>query len=167
VTSPPGRTGIRLATHADLAALGGIRAQAWRETYTGQLPESIIDAQYDRIPLAVRHWQRALDEGGSIWLALADGEIVGHAQAVLTEDASAPVPLELAALYLLRRAQGIGLGRRLTWTAIGDAPCLVWVLETNQSAMGFYRVIGFEPDGARREVAPGFGGVGEVRLVRH
>ena len=110
--------------------------------------------------------QQALDDGLSVWVALVDDEIVGHAHARISDEPDAVRPLELASLYLLRRAQGIGLGRRLLWTAIGDAPCQLWVLEGNERAITFYRGAGFEADGARKEVAPAFEGALELRMVR-
>ncbi len=160
-------TTIRPATPDDLGALAQVRATAWREAYTGLLPEAVIAAQWERIPRAIELWQRALDAGETVWLGLLDGEIVGYAHASVDSSPQAPVPLELVGLYLLRRAQGLGLGKALVRTAVGDAACHLWVVESNEQAIGFYRSVGFELDGARQEVAPVFEGVLQARMVRH
>lgn len=157
---------IRLAGHDDLQVIAEVRADAWAETYTGLLPEALVSAQLRRVPTVVRHLQGVLDEGGSLWLAQLDGAVVGHAYARASYQPDAPRALELSSLYLLRRAQGIGLGRRLLWTAIGDSPCQLWVLQSNERAIAFYRAAGFEHDGAQRELAPSFEGAQEIRMVR-
>ncbi len=157
---------IRLANHTDLDDIARTRALAWAETYPGLIPSTVIEAQVDRVPAVVRHLQQALDDGLSVWVAIADGAIVGHAHATISDDPNAAQPLELASLYLLRRAQGIGLGRRLLFTALGDSPGQLWVLESNERAIRFYRTAGFEADGARRKVAPAFEGAEEIRMVR-
>ena len=135
------------------------------KAYTGLLPEAVIAAQWERIPRAIELWQRALDAGETIWLGLLDGEIVGYAHASVDSSAPAPVPLELVGLYLLGRAQGLGLGKALVRTAVGDAACHLWVVESNEQTIGFYRSVGFELDGARQEVAPAFEGVLQARMV--
>lgn len=168
--APPDRVGpprpvIRPATSADLTELADVRALAWRESYAGLLPDAVIEAQVDRKPQVIGLWERALERDESIWLALVEDHLVGYAHAAAAP-AQAPAPLELVGLYLLRRAQGLGLGRALVHTAVGDAPCLVWVLENNEPAIGFYRAAGFEPDGARQEVAPVFEGIQQIRMVR-
>lgn len=160
-------TTIRSATADDLSTLAQVRATAWREAYTGLLPEAVITAQWERMPRVVELWQQALDAGETVWLGLMDGEIVGYAHASVDSSPQAPMPLELVGLYLLRRAHGLGLGRALLRTAVGDAACHLWVVESNEQAIGFYRAAGFELDGARQEVAPVFEGVLQARMVRY
>lgn len=48
------RTGIRLATRADLPDVARVRAEAWAETYPGLLPDAVIKAQFDRTEGVVR-----------------------------------------------------------------------------------------------------------------
>lgn len=158
--------GIRLATYADLEPALRMRAAAWRESYSGVIPDAAIDAHASALPASLAHWTGRLDEGASVWLAVEQNEIVGLAAAGVTGEPDAPTPLELEVLYLLDRAKGRGVGRRLLWTAVGDAPCYLWVLSGNARAIAFYERHGFVLDGAIQELAASFAGARHLRMVR-
>ena len=158
--------GIRLATHADLEPALRMRAAAWRESYAGLVPTAAIDAHTAALPASLAHWTRRLDEGASLWLAVEQGQVVGLAAAGVTGEPDAPTPLELEMLYLLERVKGRGVGRRLLWTTVGDAPCYLWVLAGNTPAITFYERHGFVLDGATQESAAVFEGVKQRRMTR-
>ncbi|MEE6273363.1 GNAT family N-acetyltransferase [Georgenia wangjunii] len=163
MTSDPVPARIRPAHVADAEAVAAVHAQAWRETYSGSVPDDVF-AEMERT--GPDGWRRALaDPGGmATWLAERSGEVVGLAQAHAVGPGNVR-PLQLSVLYVLRAHQGTGTGQRLLDVAVGDAPCFLWVAEDNPRAIAFYRRNGFEPDGAR-EIEERWGGVAGVRLVR-
>jgi GNAT superfamily N-acetyltransferase len=132
----------RLAHPQDAATLARIHAAGWRESYQGQLPAEVI-AMAAETRLLPR-WLRSLTEGGTRVAIAGD---LGFAEAgPQRADAWAArgFPGELHAIYLLRAAQGRGLGRALMTLALGPAPqpFTVLVLETNAGAHGFYEALG-------------------------
>ncbi len=132
----------RLACPEDAAALARIHATGWRESYPGQLPARVI-AMADEARL-LPLWQRTLTEDRTRVAIAGD---LGFAEAGPQREAvwaKRGFPGELYAIYLLRKAQGRGLGRALMARALGPAPrpFTVLVLETNTGAHGFYEALG-------------------------
>lgn len=154
---------IRPANALDAPAIAAVHLRCWHETYGGAVPDEVY-AQ--RAADAPAEWERELadPDGPTTWLAQRDGEAVGFAQAV-APGAGHVRPLELRLLYVVAAEQGRRTGTHLLQLAIGDAPCQVWVVESNVRAQGFYRHHGFELDGERRAVAAG-GALAEVRMLR-
>ena len=157
--------GVRPATPADAAAIGGCHVACHRETYAGLLSPAFLAAR-DPARFAA-NWARALARPGepTTFLAAVDGEVVGLAQAVPSRDDPPVRPLELTTLYLRAAQHGSGLGQALLDAAIGDRPASLWVAEANPRARRFYERNGFRPDGTRAVVAA-WEGIAEVRLVR-
>ena len=64
---------------------------------------------------------------------------------------------ELAAIYLVPEAWGMGVGRQLMASALaalsdaGYDEALLWVLDTNSRARRFYEAAGWQADGAVKE----------------
>lgn len=156
---------VREAARDDAERIAATHAAAWRETYTGQVPESVL-VDVERAGPA--RWAADLAEPGprASWIAVEreTGEVV----AVAVAEAMGPGhvrPLRLNVLYVLRRWHGQGLGGVLLERALGDAPAYLWVAEGNVAAEGFYRRHGFEHDGARH-VEERWGGLADLRMVR-
>jgi ribosomal protein S18 acetylase RimI-like enzyme len=96
-----------------------------------------------------------------VTLAVADRwEIVGYAQGGPSRR-GAPGEAEIATLYLVRSAQGRGLGRRLladtarALAARGAKSLVISVMRDNFAARGFYEHLGGEPEPERLEPGPG------------
>lgn len=134
-------TDIRPARPGDADALAQIHVDAWAETYPGLLP-AVALAQFD-LPTR-RAWWTCQLEKGTTRIRLAPG--LGFAEMGPQRDPRlAPRwPEELYALYVLRRAQGTGLGRRLLAAVDAGRPFTALVLEGNARAARFY-----EKSGAR------------------
>ncbi len=161
---------IREARLTDLDAAAGVRARCWRESFTGVLPESVLDNADAWAPEMAQRWgSEMIDRGTTYWLGVdadAGGEIVGIAHADAAFEADAPASLELKTLYVLKRAKGTGLATALLHRAVGeDVPAYLWVIEGNDRAIAFYRKHGFEADGAVRDIQPGWPGGRQVRMV--
>lgn len=162
---------IRQATVLDAPAMAAMKAAAWREAYTGVVPDDVLDRQGSDAAVAslAGFFHQQMSEGASYWLVIdhdADGEIVGLANAMPSRDVDAPTPLELVAIYLRERVTGTGVGEALLQYVIGDADCSLWVLEHNPRARAFYTKHGFVADGARQPVWEDLPEVVEIRMVR-
>lgn len=143
----------------DAADLARVHVTAWRETYRGLLP----DAYLDRMSLDehARRFARALISGEELVLAAADrwglvGYAAGGPSRSWRENEA-----EVTRLYVLRSAQGKGLGRRLlsgaakVLAANGARSLVISVLRDNLRARGFYEHLGGEPEPVRMERGPG------------
>jgi len=156
---------IRQAVARDAAAIGAVHAQSWREAYAGIMSPRWIARVSARERTA--RWRRILagPQPEGTWVAVADGTIVGFASAGPARDDDPPRPLELWSLYLLESHQGLGIGRALVETAIGDRPAYLNVLRDNARTIGFYRRMGFEPDGHTGTLSY-WENVADIRMVR-
>ena len=159
---------LRIPTLDDVDAIADVHRAAWHDTYTGKLPQELID-RLAAPGLREEQWREWLAPG---WRATGRrivvgevvGRIVGFACAQPTPEPEAPRPLELRLLYSLTETHGSGLGAALFDAVVGDAPAWLWVHETNARALAFYRRRGFaleEPPVTRYE-GPPF----DLRMVR-
>lgn len=154
---------LRRAVPEDAAAIARVHLQSWREAYShimspGWMSRLSADERLER-------WTAMLAEGASPLLVLVDGEVVGFAEHGASRDTDPPRAHELYSLYLLEAHQGRGLGRALLEGAIGTGPAMLYVLERNERAIGFYRACGFAPDG-HTTTLPYWEDVVDVRMVR-
>lgn len=150
---------IRAATTGDAAAIAAVHVTGWRETYTGLLPDAML-AGLDEGERAQR-WARMLGDGETrAFVAEQGGAIIGFASGNPQRDAGlrdGGFAGEIGAIYLLRRAQGLGLGRVLMAAAARDlrdrgfAAASLWALRDNLQARGFYERLGGEIVSAREE----------------
>jgi len=137
---------FRRATPADAEAIGAMHVQAWREAYAGLMADDVL-AGLDPMQRAAM-WHGIIAEGGAVWLAEQDGAVVGFGSCGRQRDESLPFAGEIGALYVLRRAQRRGIGRRLMAAMAGDllaqgwSSASLWVLEDNAPARRFYEALG-------------------------
>ncbi|HYE52895.1 MAG TPA: GNAT family N-acetyltransferase [Azospirillaceae bacterium] len=149
---------IRQAEFGDAAAIAAVHVASWRETYGGLLHDVVLAAQ--SVEERTARWHQILrspDRACDNFVALAEGGIVGFASSGPCRGAGLPADSEIYAIYLLRRAQGLGLGRRLLehcmdalWTH-GHRSAGLWVLEENRGTRGFYEAMGGVPRGTKVE----------------
>jgi GNAT superfamily N-acetyltransferase len=149
----------------DADEAGAVHTLIWQEAYAGLMPAEYLSG-LDPARSAERHRARILDPrpGVDEWLARDELGIVGLTSSGPGRDPEPPVPQELYAINVLRRAHGTGLADELLARAVGDRPAYLWVLDGNERAMAFYRRHGFADDGGRKpEPATG---IVEIRMVR-
>lgn len=160
VVFPPGPT--------DAEALARVHVTSWRETYEGLLPAAFLARMSE--PDYARRFARALTRPGPHDVTLAAGDrygLLGYASGGPSRRGEAG-EAEIAVLYVLRAAQGEGVGRALmsetarTLKAKGAASLVVSVLRDNIRARGFYEHLGGAPDPPRQEPGPGGGLLYEV-----
>jgi ribosomal protein S18 acetylase RimI-like enzyme len=146
---------------ADAEALARVHVRSWRETYRGLLP----DAYLARMSEAdfTRRFRRALTLPGPddvTLLAVTREGLIGYVQGGPSR-ARREAEGEVQTLYVLRQAQGLGLGRRLlsgaarALAAQGARSMLIAVLRDNLRARGFYEHLGGEAEPATLERGPG------------
>ncbi|MEO7027112.1 MAG: GNAT family N-acetyltransferase, partial [Caulobacteraceae bacterium] len=147
----------------DADGLARVHVQAWRETYQGLLPDAYLDRM--SLPLHAGRFRAQLAAARPREVVLtveSAAGLIGYCAGETGEGAA-----EVFTLYLLRRSQGRGLGRRLltAWAraAVGGGARRLglWVLEGNLRARAFYRHLGAAY--AERRPARGFAGRMEVR----
>ena len=131
-----------------------VHYQAWRETYPGLMPDSVLAAHtLERCREQSNDRRRANSTNTFVALDRENGDrVVGfgtlshHAR----DFVSVPDAGEITALYVLQDFQGQGIGKDLL------EHCLVWlprprvalfVLKGNDKAIGFYQHMGFRLTG--------------------
>ncbi len=155
---------LRRATPADAEALARMHVQAWREAYTGQMPDAVLSGLHVASRAAM--WQQVMAQTTQVQLAIRDGEIVGFGASRPQPDPSLPFAGEIGAIYVLRRMQRRGVGRRLMAAIAGDllkrglGSASLWVLESNAPARGFYQAYGGREVTRREQERDGFSAVG-------
>jgi ribosomal protein S18 acetylase RimI-like enzyme len=145
---------------SDAEELARVHVTSWRETYRGLLPDAFL-ARMSEAGFARRFRRQLSAPGGSLTLAAADRYgLVGYLQGGPSRRGVAG-EAEVATLYVLRQAQGRGLGGRLmtdgarALAAQGSTSLMISVLRDNIRARGFYEHLGGEPEAARQEPGPG------------
>ena len=132
----------------DAAGLAQVHVQSWRETYPGIVAARHLERM--SIPAYARRWQTRLMELDEVVLVAegADG-LVGFCSGDLDRrNGAEPGEAEVHTLYVLKSAQGLGLGRRLITGAIralaarGATAVTVGVLRENRAARAFYEQLG-------------------------
>jgi GNAT superfamily N-acetyltransferase len=142
---------IRPATPADAAGIARVHVQSWRETYAGIVPEAHL-AGLD-VAARTQRWHDSLSGAKPPWqafVAVSDahgGDILGFVSLGAAREDFNGFAGELYALYLLRAAQGTGIGRQLfdaarqSLKSCGINGMYLWVLADNPTD-GFYRHMG-------------------------
>ncbi len=165
---------IRQAVLTDAAALAGVHVRAWREAYTGRMPQELLDGL--SVPDRTASWQRILqseaesDAPWRSWLAEDDDRrVVGFVSIGPSRDDDADITehTELYALYVLSDAYGTGVGQALLdVTSALSRPTSLWVLDDNPRAQAFYRRNGFAFDGAEKVEERAGASLRELRMIR-
>jgi len=144
---------------ADAEALAHVHVTSWRETYQGLLPDAFLARMSE--PGFARRFRRSLSLVDDVTLGAADRSgIVGYASGGPSRR-GVHGEGEITVLYVLRAAQGHGLGRRLltetarALAARGATSLMISVLRENLPARGFYEHLGGMAKSPRREPGPG------------
>ena len=167
---------IRVATEHDLEAIASVHVASWRETYPGIIPDQAIAAM--TLDWRVEQWRQRLtvsledsDVRAATFVAEWAGEVVGFAWGDVPTTASSDGRSKVAevnTIYLLRSAQGCGLGRLLftrlvsELAALGATSFFLWMSAGNP-ASGFYEHLGGMVSGSKKRM---FGDV-SIDAVRY
>lgn len=136
---------------ADREGRAFVHYMAWKETYAGLMPESVLTAHtLERCREAGR---RSNSQNTFVALDRANGDrVVGFATLSPSARAFVSVPEagEIVALYVLKEFQGKGLGRQLLESCLAWLPqprVALFVLKGNEKAIRFYEHMGFRLNG--------------------
>jgi ribosomal protein S18 acetylase RimI-like enzyme len=148
---------LRDAEPADAPALAALAALAFRETFGTNYPpedlETFLASAY-ALPKIVNELK---DPAYRCFVTEDDEGLAGYAllhEGAVESCVTAPDPIELERIYVLRRALGSGLGQRLldhcvtSAAASGRRALWLGVWEHNLRAQAFYLRNGFEEVGS-------------------
>lgn len=160
---------IRKAKQNDISDVAHIHFTSWHATYADLLPEAYRDKE-NNLSQKVAMWGKIiLSSGVSTWIAYdAENNNDGFIS-YFTKDHEC----EITTLYILPQYQNLGLGTKLTNSAIDDISqhnrCIslsLWVLKTNLTAISFYEKIGFKSDGKHSEEPYEDTKIIDIRMVK-
>jgi GNAT superfamily N-acetyltransferase len=160
---------IRFATPADAAAIAEIHVQTWRAAYAGIVPAAVLASlsETDR----ARQWKQGIEsDPRRVLVAEADGRMTGWIAVGPCRDADGQGLGEVYAVYVRPAVWHAGVGRALMAAGEeelrrrGRPETALWVLERNERARDFYVRLGYEPDGATKELALGGAALRELRF---
>ena len=145
---------IRNAVPEDAPDIAKVHIQSWKETYPGIMPQQRIDALNQES--STRNWLAGFERKDEIFVAVVAGQVVGFVsggknriQDGCESGEANKCDCELAAMYLLRDFQGLGIGKALLHTLaerfkdLGFSSMVAWVAEKNPSVQ-FYAHLGGE-----------------------
>ena len=164
---------IREMTLADCERVSEIRIRGWQHAYRGLMPQPYLDGLSVTADAERRRTWFAEGNGSVVNLvAELDGTVVGWAAHGPYRDGETRTgDAELYAIYVDPDAWSTGAGRALMAVAEEAlaseyTAALLWVLEDNPRARGFYERAGFRPDGAEEPFEVDGVPVPEVRYVK-
>jgi ribosomal protein S18 acetylase RimI-like enzyme len=139
---------VRQATVLDVAAIGRIEVETWRETYPGVLPDKLLIGLSPR--QRARSWTAYVARSpADILVATAErGAVVGFGNCGAQRGAVPGLAGEIFTLYVAPEHQGRGIGRQLLMGLFrrlvrSDLPsAVVWVLAQNPSRFFYERTGG-------------------------
>lgn len=152
-----GEAVIRSATLDDARAIAVVHVKSWHGAYEGLLPDSLLRGI--SVDQRERRWRQTIGGVGSgqVLVVIVAGLLRGFAHLCQSPDGNVRRQVgQLDALYLDPSCWGRGLGRQLHDRALealgaqGFRSAVLWVLEGNARARGFYERMGWMPDGARK-----------------
>lgn len=137
---------IHRAQKSEAADVADVHLASWRAAYRGIIPHTPLEQMIARRGDA--WWKKAISRGTHVIVIDFNGEIIGYATVGINRARTLPYDGEIYELYLLPEYQGIGLGRQLFEDAqrvlshYGMKNNVLWVLEENEVACGFYDRMG-------------------------
>jgi RimJ/RimL family protein N-acetyltransferase len=152
---------IRYANINDAKVLGEIHSLSWKATYKGIVPDEVLSSITSE--KRQRYFEKALTEG---WeedaIIFKDNKAVGlicigKCRDMDKEDYCG----EIWGIYLLPEYWNKGIGYELINWGLDELKkrnykkVTLWVLEENLNARRFYEKIGFQHDGAAKEITIG------------
>jgi GNAT superfamily N-acetyltransferase len=149
---------LRPAALADVRAIAEVHVASWQAAYRGLLPDPVLakleveprEQMFRQVLTAPR------TPGMALWVGESQGRIDGFVAFGPERDRGEEALGEIYALYADRRAWGTGLGTALLAQACdqlrrsGCSEAVLWVLDSNRRARGFYERRGWRADGGRK-----------------
>lgn len=152
---------IRYANAGDAKTLGEILSRSWRAAYKGVVPGSVLESMTPES--CAERLRKSFAEG---WegaaLVFVEGEAAGLAcVGACRDEDKGPSVGEVWGMYLLPEYWNRGIGSYCMRWALDELKArnyikaVLWVLEENHNARGFYEKRGFRMDGTVKRVVLG------------
>ena len=148
---------IRKATLDDISEIARIHVETWKKAYSGIIVQEYLDAL--SIERRKESWKKILNGNTETYVAVCEDGLAGWINFAPSRDEDGDGVYEIYGLYVQPKSWGKGIGKRLMEKAenillseynhLGDVT--LWVLEENHSSRAFYRKVGYEPDGIKKE----------------
>ncbi|WP_394250484.1 GNAT family N-acetyltransferase [Vibrio profundi] len=145
---------IRSATINDVQPIAMVHVASWAEAYDGLLPKSFIESY--NMERRQKLWTNTLANNlADVLVAECGNEIVGFLSYRAPRGDQTGHSIELNSLYIKSEFYSLGIGRRLLDNfekRISNSSyeqVVLWVLDTNQRALNFYRKHGFSETGLK------------------
>ena len=160
---------IRKADQNDASDIAHIHFESWSATYSNLLPETYKNKE-NNLSQKMEMWGKLLPSPGvNTWIAYdTENTTVGFISYFKKDH-----ECEITTLYLLPQFQNLGIGTKLINAALIDAfQCNIcsslslWVLQTNLSAISFYKKFGFESDSQFHEELYEGIKITDVRMIK-
>ena len=163
---------IRKATKEDLEGIAKVHVNSWNETYTGLMPQSYLDKR--SVEGQLQYYQQTPNIEDLFNVLEIKNEVVGFVTAIPARDKDFPKREygEIQAIYLLKKYHDQGYGGMLLDYGIAILEqkhfkyVSLWVLDTNEKAIGFYEHEGFCKDGATKEIVLDDHPLTEIRMTK-
>ena len=148
-----------MASEVDLAQIGRVNVDVWRQTYTGLFSNEFLDRlSYEKSTARFSHMISNANQPSFLMVAEVAESVVGYAHAGASRERSlAPdVDGELYGLYLMPAYHGQGVGKALVAAAMtelkqrGFHSAVVVVFTENAHARAVYQALGAVPRVERR-----------------
>ena len=162
-------TEVRAAVAADADAVARVQVRSWQSAYRGLVAQDYLDGLEPEAIAGRYAFGRVGLRMPSTSVALDGSTVCGFATTGLCRDMALPDFGELMAIYVDPAYLRTGVGRALMKAArhrlrhIGVAGAVLWVLDGNVGARGFYERDGWRFDGACRTETFGDHSVKQVR----
>jgi ribosomal protein S18 acetylase RimI-like enzyme len=155
---------IRTATVADALRIAHLHVKSWLETYTGIVPDEILEAL--SVPRRMLAWENILrdpvkHDGTVVYLKVVGETIAGFGACSEQRDIDLKgrgFDGEIGAIYVLQRFQRQGTGRALMRALSSDLVhrgfhgVALWVLRENAPARRFYEKCGGVTIGEKKDI---------------
>lgn len=142
---------IRKATIEDALAIATVHVAVWKETYRGIVLDGVLNNL--SIQRRTEQWVNSLSDEvhpyHRVFVAEVNGQVVGFLNFGTPQIKDSGFDGELFAIYVLKAAHKMGIGRKLVVEVVkgmcelGYKSMMVWVLRDNP-ARGFYERLGGE-----------------------
>lgn len=145
---------IRDMRPEDMDAKAYVHWKSWQETYPGLVDEGYLSRlTLEKCQNIARRWP------DNIIVAELDGKIVGFSGYGPCRNPGYEGIGEVFSIYILKEAQGLGIGRKLMDAAMEKLrnfdTIVIWVLKGNDHAFGFYEHYGFRFEGVEAPIMIG------------
>ena len=147
---------IRPGKVEDAPGITYVQTYTWKTTYSGLMPEEILDNRIKELPKRTENTRRRLEAGDPYLVAETEGKIVGMAVCLPSRNPDYPEDGEIQAIYILKEYQKAGIGRQLFSGCMaylrqqGHENMIVNCLDGNPSAL-FYEKMGGVVVGTRQD----------------